>query len=83
MKGLFAVIVVLLAVIAGLGFYQGWFHVSSDTADQKSNMTFTVGRDKIREDEGKAKEKMHDLGESVKGKIGGRTEKATEPERRP
>ena len=61
----FLIVVVLLVVgIAGLGFYRGWFQLSSDTdhADHKVNTTFTVDEDKIRED----KEKVQGLGHQAK-----------------
>ena len=61
----FLIVVVLLVVgIAGLGFYRGWFQISSDRdqADHKVNTTFTVDEDKIRED----KEKVQGLGHQAK-----------------
>ena len=62
------VVVVLVVGIAGLGFYRGWFQLSSDTdqADHKVNTTFTVDEDKIRED----KEKVQEFGHQAKGKTG-------------
>ena len=65
----FLIIVVLLVVgIAGLGFYRGWFQLSSDrdSAEHKVNTTFTVDEDKIRED----KEKVQGLGHQAKEKTG-------------
>ncbi len=58
MKTLFGVVVLLLVGIACLGFYRGWFHFSTNSTDQKSSATITVDQDKIRADEGKAKEKF-------------------------
>jgi predicted negative regulator of RcsB-dependent stress response len=83
MRRLFVVFVLLLVGIAGLGFYQGWFHLSSENGDQKSSVTFSVDENKIQKDEEKAKEKMKDLGQTVKDKTGSRTDKVEEPERRP
>ena len=52
MRGLLIVVVLLIVGIVGLGFYQGWFLVSSnrDSEDQKVNTTFTVDEEKIQED---------------------------------
>lgn len=50
MKTILVVVVLLLvgiAGIAGLGFYQGWFRLSSDSSEQQPNATFTVDKDKI------------------------------------
>ena len=68
MKAFLFVVVLLLVGIAGLGFYRGWFHLSSDTdrADHKVNTTFTVDEDKIRED----KEKVQEFARPAKEKTG-------------
>lgn len=61
----FLIVVALLVIgIAGLGFYRGWFQISSDSdhADHKVNTTFTVDEDKIRED----KERVQGLGHQAK-----------------
>jgi len=76
MRGLLFVCVLLVAGVAGLGFYQGWFHLSTDSADDKSNVTFSVDQDKFKKDEEKAKEKVQELGHQVKEKTTARTEKA-------
>jgi predicted negative regulator of RcsB-dependent stress response len=78
MNRLLGVLVLLLAVIVGLGFYQGWFHMSTENKDDKSNVTFTVDQDKIHKDEEKAKEKVQDFGQKVKEKTGGGTDKVKE-----
>ena len=62
------VIVLVGAVIIGLGFYRGWFHLGSDNAEHKSNVTLSVDKDKIKDDEKKAVEKVQDLGHQVKDK---------------
>lgn len=63
----FLIVVVLCVVgITGLGFYQGWFRLSSDSGDQKSKVTLTVDRERLTEDKDKAKETVHDLGDKAK-----------------
>jgi hypothetical protein len=62
MRRLLVVLVLLVVGIVCLGFYQGWFHVSTHTTDNKVNTTITVDKDKIHADEEKAKEKVQGLG---------------------
>jgi hypothetical protein len=66
MKALLVVVVLLLAGIAGLGFYRGWFHLSTDSTDHKSNATITVDKDKLHADEEIAKEKVRELEHKAK-----------------
>jgi hypothetical protein len=73
MKGFCAFVVLLLIAIVGFGFYRDWFHISSENEDHKSNLTISVDKGKINEDEQKAKDKVHDLGHKVKEETGKRT----------
>jgi hypothetical protein len=66
MRTLFGVVVLLLVCIAGLGFYRGWFQLSTDTATQRPSATITVDKDKIHTDEQKAKDEMHGFGQAAK-----------------
>lgn len=75
MRSLFVVAVVVLVCIASLGFYRGWFGLSTSNADQKPSATITVDKDKIHADEDLAREEMHGLGQKVKEKTGGPIEK--------
>jgi hypothetical protein len=51
MKALLVVVVLLLVGIAGLGFYRGWFHLSTNSTDQQPSATITVDKDKFHTDE--------------------------------
>ena len=57
----FIKLLLLLAVcIAVVGFYRGWFSLSShgrDTESNKVNVSLTVDPDKVKEDAGKAKDR--------------------------
>ena len=75
MKNLLVVVVLLLVGIAGLGFYRGWFHLSTNSTDQKPSATITMDKDKIHADEEMAKEKVQGLGQKMKEKTGGLTDK--------
>ena len=83
MKALVVVIVLLLVGMVGLGFYRGWFGLSTHSTDHQSNATITVDKDKIQADEHKAKEEVQGLGQEAKEKIGDRGSTVKEPERRP
>jgi hypothetical protein len=83
MKTLVLLFVVLLVGIVALGFLRGWFQLSSDTKNQQPNATISMDREKIHADEQKAKDKLQGLGQEAKEKIGERSGKAKEPERRP
>jgi hypothetical protein len=69
MRRLLLVLVLLVAGVVGLGFYRGWFHLSTGEADGKSNIPVTVDRDKIEQDKEKAKEKVHEVEQQVKEKV--------------
>jgi hypothetical protein len=75
MKRFIIFLVLIVACIAGLGFYRGWFHVASDTNDDKRNVTFTADPNKIKDDEKKVVGKVQDLGHEAKDKATAPTEK--------
>src|SRR4051794_5468436 len=68
MKAFLVVAVLLVAGVAGLGFYRGWFSFASDGADAKSNVTLTVDKGKMQEDEKKVVANVHDFGHHTKDK---------------
>ena len=80
MKRLMVVVVLLLAGVAGLGFYRGWFSLSTENADHKPSATITVDKDKIKEDEQSAKEKVQGFGQAVKEKTSALAGKDKEPQ---
>jgi len=62
MKNLLIVIVLLLVGLAGLGFYRGWFHLSTNSTGAKPSATITVDKDKIHADEERAREEVQGFG---------------------
>src|ERR1700694_5928686 len=78
MKALFVVLVLLVAGIAGLGLYRGWFSFASDSADAKSNITFSVDKEKMHEDEKKVMTKVQGIGHEGKEKAAATGEKSTD-----
>jgi uncharacterized protein HemX len=65
MKRLLFVLVVLVAGVAALGYYRGWFTVSTDG---KEEVDIKVNREKLKEDEDKAKAKLEGLKDQIKDK---------------
>ena len=76
MKALVFVAVLFLVGIAGVGFYRGWFQLSTDTANQRPNATITVDKDKIHADEQKAKDEMQGFRQAAKEKTAEWADKA-------
>jgi hypothetical protein len=56
------VVVVLLAIVAGIGYYRGWFHTESTDAGGHDAVTVTVDKDKINQDKTSAEQQVQDLG---------------------
>jgi hypothetical protein len=64
MKTLIMVVLVLMLFVAGLGFYRGWFTLSSHSRGTESNkvdINLTVDGDKVNEDAETVKEKTAEL----------------------
>jgi hypothetical protein len=73
------VLIVLALIVVGgvvLGFYRGWFSVSSKNTDGKSNVMLTVDKDKIGADKDKAVDKVQDLGHKAADEVAATTQKA-------
>ena len=63
MKRLYLTLIVLAVVVVGVGFYQGWFALSSgrQAESQKVDVHLTVDPEKMKEDAGKVKDKTKGL----------------------
>lgn len=68
----------IVAVVAGLGVYMGWFHFSSGSDRNYAHITVSVDKDQIQEDTDKAVDKVQDLGQQAKDKATTTTQKAQE-----
>ena len=55
-------LVVILFLVAGLGWYRGWFHAESHDVNGQSTVTVTVDKDKFDQDKTSAKQEVQDLG---------------------
>ena len=72
------VLALIVAVVAGLGFYMGWFHFSSGSDDKNAHVTVSMDKGQIQKDKDKAVDKVQDLGQQAKDKVATTTEKAQE-----
>jgi hypothetical protein len=68
MKRLVTLLVILIVGLAGLGFYLGWFQLSSTAEGERSNYTISVDKSKIQADKDKAIGRLQELGEDVKSR---------------
>jgi hypothetical protein len=57
----FGTLVVVLAIVAGIGFYEGWFHASSSDTNGHDTVKLTVDKDKIDQDKASAQQQVQDL----------------------
>ncbi len=62
MRRFLTVVFVLLICVAGLGYYRGWFDVSTAGSGAQRSITFTVDQDKIKADEQRAREQLPKMG---------------------
>jgi hypothetical protein len=81
MRRLLIVLVLIVAGVVGLGFYQGWFRLSAGGTDGKTNIPVTVDKEKFEQDKERAKEKVQDLEQKVREKTntGGNKEESPRP----
>ena len=83
MRRLLIVLVLVVAGVIGLGFYQGCWRLSTAGTDGKTNSPVTVDREKIEQDKEKAKEKVRELEQKVKEKTSAATDGGKEGAPRP
>ncbi len=75
MRKLFGVLIVIAILVVGLGFYRGWFTLSTSNPEaeaDKVNVEMTVDRGKMNEDAKAVKDKTTELTDRAK-------EQASEP----
>jgi hypothetical protein len=51
-------LVVILAVLAGIGWYRGWFRVGTQNADGKRTVEFQLDKAKMEQDATRAEAKL-------------------------
>ena len=60
-------LVLIVAVVAGLGFYMGWFHFSSGSDGNSAHITVSMDKGQTQKDKDKAE--VEDLGHQAKDKV--------------
>jgi cell division protein FtsX len=66
------VLFVLILCVVGIGFYRGWFVLSSNgsaTGDGKVNINLTMDPDKAKQDAAQVKDKVTGLGDRTRDAV--------------
>jgi len=58
---LLGILVVLSVVVAGIGYYRGWFRAESHDSNGQRTVTVTVDKDKLNQDKASAQQQVRDL----------------------
>ncbi|QDT60515.1 hypothetical protein SV7mr_30380 [Stieleria bergensis] len=77
----FAVLFLLLVLVGGIGFYRGWFSMSSDQGSSESrnvDVNLTVDRDKMEADADAVKDKVEELTGDAKDEVNKLVQPATD-----
>lgn len=61
MRKFLGTLVILAAIVVGVGFYRGWFDVSTDDQSSETNVELKIDKDKIKQDAEAASEKAREL----------------------
>ena len=69
------IVLAVVVVVGVLGFYLGWFNLSSSNDGGKSNVTVSVGKNKIEADRDTVVDSVQDLGHKAADKIEATTQK--------
>ncbi len=62
MVRLLGMLVLLVILVAGFGYYRGWFRAESHDANGHDAVTLTVDKGKLDQDKASAKHEVLDLG---------------------
>ena len=62
MRKFLGTLVIIALIVAGVGFYRGWFGVSADDQPGETNVELRIDKEKIREDAVTASEKARNFG---------------------
>jgi len=55
-------LVVLLGLVAGIGYYRGWFQAGSSDTTGHDSIKLTVDKDKLNQDKASVQQQVQDLG---------------------
>jgi predicted negative regulator of RcsB-dependent stress response len=68
MRKFVGTLVLLAAVVIGIGIYRGWFEFSAshDSATDQRSIQLNIDENKVKSDAEKAREKANEAGDKVK-----------------
>ena len=68
--GIVTFLILVVIVLIGVGFWQGWFSLATEGEDGRTDVTLTIDQDEIRRDAGAAAEstrrEAREVGEKIK-----------------
>lgn len=73
MNRLVRLLVVLVVAVAIVGYYRGWFTLSTDSTGQTTSITITADKEKLQEDRESAQKNVEDLGRKLNEQVGAPT----------
>jgi hypothetical protein len=62
-------ILVLTLILIGVGFFRGWFQVSTQNVSDTIHVNFTIEGKKIQQDQKSAAEAANDLSQQVRDNL--------------
>ena len=65
MRKFLGTLVILVAVVAAIGFYRGWFGVSTEDQPGETSVELKIDKSKIKQDAEAASEKARELARQV------------------
>ena len=66
MRKFLGTLVILVLIVAGVGFYRGWFGISGDDQPGETNVELTIDKGKIKQDAEAASQKARELKDRLK-----------------
>ncbi len=61
MRKFLGTLVLLAAVVVGVGWMRGWFDINTQSVDDETNIEFRIDKEKIKQDAEAAKEKAREI----------------------
>ena len=78
MRNFLGTLTILALLVAGVGFYRGWFDVSTDDQPGITNVELTIDKDRISQDAEAASAKARDLTSRIDDQFGESAAEASE-----
>jgi len=71
MRSLITFLVIVVVLVAGVGWYLDWFKFNKSDTGHEANFNVTVNKDKVKQDVESARDKAKETTENLRGKIQG------------